>query len=80
MRNHIWNKSAFTEKKPTKQGKANVKHYNLFHAVSVDCVQGDTIEDELQYVDFASLKGRHGAFYTAITRSRRPDQLVIVVE
>jgi hypothetical protein len=79
MISHIWNKSGFTEKKPTGNGKANVKHYTLFHAVSVDCVQGDTIDEECQYVDFASLKGRHGAFYTAITRSRRPEQLVVIV-
>jgi hypothetical protein len=79
MANNIWNKASFTEKKPTKQGRGATKQYNLFHAVSIDCVQGDTIDEETQYVDFASLKGRHGGFYTAITRSKRPEQLTIVV-
>lgn len=69
----IWNKSGFTEKAP--RGAL----YSVDFAQTVDSVQGSTVENTLQYIHVASLVNRWGAIYTACTRSRLPEHVVLVI-
>ena len=68
----IWNKSGFTEKAP--KGLL----YSVDFAQTVDSMQGSTVENPVQYIHVASLVNRWGAIYTACTRSRKPEHIVLV--
>jgi hypothetical protein len=69
----IWNKSSFTEKQP------RGAKYLVDFATTVDCVQGSTVENPIQYIHVSSLLSRKGAIYTAVTRSRTPQQIILII-
>lgn len=69
----IWNKSTFTEKQP------KGTKYTVDFATTVDCVQGSTVENPIQYIHVSSLVDRAGAIYTAVTRSRTPQQIILII-
>ncbi len=73
LKPQIWNKASFTEKQP------RGAKYSVDFAITVDCVQGSTVENPIQYIHVASLVSRWGAIYTAVTRSRTPEQIVLVM-
>lgn len=71
---YIFHKREFDEK-PSKFHK-----YTVWYAVTVDCVQGSTIDLDGQYIDVKTLINRRGAIYTAVTRSRQPDQINLIFD
>lgn len=69
----VWNKQAFAEHQP------RGAKYTVDFAITVDCVQGSTVENPNQYIHVASLVNRWGAIYTAVTRSRTPEQITLII-
>ena len=73
LKSKVWNKQAFAEPQPRGM------KYSVDFAITVDSVQGSTVENPIQYIHVASLINRWGAIYTAATRSRTPQQIVLII-